>query len=349
MQYVSPNLKTSRKTNDRGFTLIELLVVIAIIALLIGILLPALGNARRTAQLLVSQTNLRSLSQISALYNGDQQGSFINPFNENYDNSESSFGEWARVTKPGYPNSWRFNGPGAWYSEMYAFHWYSLVGNELNEGDWASDTQFSPLDPAPKDRFLENVVYNDRYSHWEVIWDSSYVLSPTLWFAPERYRNIGRPNCVPNSATASLVRRNRVDNTVFASSKVIMWERFDTSKKTRTPTWRIPGTDSTIPFDPQPYSPNWNNPQASPTVATADGSVGRFDMIDLYDRANDPDPQRARAFIPTDQWNPASGNTLGPYSMAHDHLENASVEDPGAYPAFFWATRDGIQGRDIAR
>jgi len=64
------------KRRPPGFTLIELLVVIAIIALLIGILLPALGAARDSARKMKCQANTRSMGTIMALYANDWRDTY---------------------------------------------------------------------------------------------------------------------------------------------------------------------------------------------------------------------------------------------------------------------------------
>lgn len=76
--------------NRKGFTLIELLVVIAIIALLLSIIMPALGKAKIFAQEIICKTNLHQYHIATEVYANDFKDRFPDPWTSLYSKMQFS-------------------------------------------------------------------------------------------------------------------------------------------------------------------------------------------------------------------------------------------------------------------
>jgi prepilin-type N-terminal cleavage/methylation domain-containing protein/prepilin-type processing-associated H-X9-DG protein len=124
----------ARMTRIRGFTLVELLVVIGIIAILIGVLLPALAKARASAQTLACKSNLRQLVQATQMFAGEH-GGYLPKAQNNYGPVVRGFSNIQGV-------SWGLSWPSA--SWQHALMKY--VGNK-------KEVFQCPTDQQPKMRF----------------------------------------------------------------------------------------------------------------------------------------------------------------------------------------------------
>ncbi len=88
----------------RAFTLVELMVVISIIALLVGILLPAISRARDNAKIGQSKSNIRNIHTASNLYENDHKGRFFSPTPDNM--ASGPDGSWTGLNAPAAVAAW---------------------------------------------------------------------------------------------------------------------------------------------------------------------------------------------------------------------------------------------------
>ncbi|NNM27675.1 MAG: type II secretion system protein, partial [Phycisphaerales bacterium] len=213
-------------TSRHAFTIVELLVVVAIIALLVGILLPAIAKARDQTKAAVSAANLRQLGVAHGSYAADWQdhqftliddhmGDYGNDVTQAFASYETRNGlrhppillGWAKKFSTGQYALWELGSPGLSAYQPITFVPASGTGGERfgsfrlpnvkQFNQYTCGRFYHPMYYAPKGVAVTEFVKGAFESPYEyrlkeqqderIAW-SSYCMSAAAMFSPDIFR-----------------------------------------------------------------------------------------------------------------------------------------------------------------
>jgi len=304
-----------------GFTLIELLVVIAIIAVLIGLLLPALAAARRSSRTLLCSANMRQFGIATANY-GDSNRGIIPSFNWKAGRYSTRYNDLSDAgtdleavkfqaigilrDRTGMTNIPLSTGSNNWFANLWYTH---LVYLDYLSGNPEEPVAACPEDAEQVERAetpIPDYEQNRVYRKFESSYETAVVA-----YSVDRARNGVLPINQHQRTWSSFQRApnylvsRRFVQVAFPSSKAYMFDTFD-RHFAREP--------DTFYFEPE----------ASQPILFFDGSVS-------VKATKDANP----GFQPL---NPTSPDPS---------LVKKSFRATETFPGYYRWTRDGLRGRDF--